>query len=135
MTCLEVCPREKLGQYKWCKIIVCAVDSECELLPNLNSLRPSTIRLYAKALWLASADRRLIFMALRVTQHKCVWDIWHSSWQTKFCGKAEQGICEGEEPGVGVWAEVRMDGKAGIHPELRLCQPQTPVNKATDLKS
>lgn len=35
---------------------------------------------------------------------------------------------------MGVWAEVRMDGKAGIHPELPLCQPLTPVNKATDLK-
>ena len=31
----------------------------------LNSVRASTMRLYAKLLWLASADLRLIFIALK----------------------------------------------------------------------
>lgn len=36
---------------------------------HLNSLRPSTIRLYAKALWLASADLRLSIIAC---EHRAV---------------------------------------------------------------
>lgn len=53
---------------------------------HLNSFKASTILLYAKLRWLASADRRLIFIALK-TNVKQIANISHGNrrWKTKSC--------------------------------------------------
>lgn len=81
----------------------------CEWVANLNSFSPSTIRLWARTLWLASADRRLIFMALKVEMHK--WNFRYtmlklSNWE----------ICEGEDDEEGKKSETL--------PEPHTIQPQ-----------
>lgn len=91
---LSYVSQHELNEYSWW----------IEGAANLNSFSPSTIRLWARALWLASADRRLIFMALKVEMHR-----WNSRYTTPKLSIWD--TCEGEEE-EGQESKITLNGNS-----------------------